>query len=380
VISRSTISGKYPTQKLGEIVEFLDSRRRPVTESDRRPGPYPYFGANGQLGTIDDFIFDEAIVLLAEDGGHFDDPDRGIAYRISGKTWVNNHAHVLRPTSAIDLGFLCRVLENYDLTPFVTGTTRGKLTKAGAEKIPIPLPPLEEQRRIAAILDAAEALREKRRQSLAKLDTLTQSVFLDIFGDPVANPKEWEKKPVGEIGRVITGNTPPRGKPEYYGNEIEWVKSDNLNTPQAYITKAQEMLSKEGKLISRTVPAGSILVTCIAGSPSCIGNAAITDREVAFNQQINALVPKQADFRFLFAHIVVGKRLIQEASTAGMKGMVSKSRFEKIRLMYPPLNLQRTFAAAFDKIEDLKTAQRSSLEKLDELFRSLQHRAFRGEL
>ena len=134
-----------------------------------------------------------------------------------------------------------------------------------------------------------------------------------------------------------------------------------------YITKAEERLSKEGKLVARTVPAGSILVTCIAGSPSCIGNAAITDREVAFNQQINALVPKQADFRFLFANIIVGKRLIQEASTAGMKGMVSKSRFEKIRLMYPPLDLQRTFAAVFDKIEDLKAAQRSSLEKLDEL-------------
>ena len=120
------------------------------------PRRYPYYGANGQQGTIANFIFDEPLVLLAEDGGHFENPDRGIAYRISGKTWVNNHAHVLRPKADIDLAYLCRVLENYDVTPFVTGTTRGKLTKGGASEIPIPLPPLHEQRRIAAILDKAD--------------------------------------------------------------------------------------------------------------------------------------------------------------------------------------------------------------------------------
>lgn len=80
---------------LGKAVEFLDSKRRPVKASDRVPGPYPYYGANGQQGTIDDYIFDEPLVLLAEDGGHFFEPQRGIAYKITGKTWVNNHAHVL---------------------------------------------------------------------------------------------------------------------------------------------------------------------------------------------------------------------------------------------------------------------------------------------
>ncbi|WP_374588636.1 restriction endonuclease subunit S [Ideonella dechloratans] len=130
-------------------------------------------------------------MLLAEDGGHFENPARGIAYRISGKTWVNNHAHVLRPKADIDIAYLCRVLENYDVTPFVTGTTRGKLTKGGASEIPIPLPPLPEQRRIAAILDKADALRTKRREALAQLDRLAQSIFVEMFGDPVTNPKGW---------------------------------------------------------------------------------------------------------------------------------------------------------------------------------------------
>lgn len=247
-------------------------------------------------------------------------------------------------------------------------------------KFPVVLPPLPEQRRIAALLDRAEALRAKRRAALAQLDALTQSLFLDLFGDPVTNPKRWPRKPLVEIGNVITGNTPPRANPGYYGTHIEWAKSDNINTPHYYLTKATEGLSESGKAVARTAPAGSILVTCIAGSPECIGNAAMTDREVAFNQQINAFVPISGDVHFLYAQMRVGKTLIQAASTAGMKGMVSKGRFERILLIFPPIELQCEFSRRVTAVEKLKTSQRASLAALDALFASLQYRAFRGEL
>jgi type I restriction enzyme, S subunit len=86
VITREIAEATFPTKRLGEIADFLDSKRKPVKETDRKSGIYPYYGANGQQGTIDDFIFDEPLILLAEDGGFFDEPDRGIAYRISGKS------------------------------------------------------------------------------------------------------------------------------------------------------------------------------------------------------------------------------------------------------------------------------------------------------
>jgi type I restriction enzyme S subunit len=110
MIDRQAIGFAFPVKPLGEVVDFLDSRRRPVRESDRQPGPFPYYGANGQQGTINSYIFDEPLVLLAEDGGYFDEPERCIAYRISGKSWVNNHAHVLRPRKGLDLDYLCRIL------------------------------------------------------------------------------------------------------------------------------------------------------------------------------------------------------------------------------------------------------------------------------
>jgi type I restriction enzyme S subunit len=106
----------------------------------------------------------------------------------------------------------------------------------------------------------------------------------------------------------------------------------------------------------------------------------MTNREVAFNQQINAFTVGDGDPHFFYAQIIVGKKLIQDASTAGMKGMVSKSRFEQIGLIAPPLPLQRTFARRAAAVETLKSAHRASLAELDALFASLQHRAFRGEL
>ena len=248
-------------------------------------------------------------------------------------------------------------------------------------RLQIPLPPLDEQKRIAGILDAADALRAKRREALAELDTLLQSTFLDMFGDPVTNPMGWETYALGEVGEVITGNTPSRKRPEYYGDDIEWIKSDNINDPSFVLTEAVERLSVTGRAVARTIPRGSILVTCIAGSPSCIGNAAIADREVAFNQQINAFVPgERIALWFAFGVFWVGKRLVQSASTSSMKGMVSKSAFSAISIPIPPTSLQNRFATIAKSVEQQKASQRAHLAELDTLFASLQSRAFRGDL
>lgn len=277
--------------------------------------------------------------------------------------------------------YLYWCLKTIDLTAGQDRAAMGlTLNKAKLAQVNIPLPSMEVQRRIVAILDKADALRAMRRDALIKLDSLTRSIFIEMFGDPLSNPKGWIKESAGEIGEIITGNTPSRGNSENYGNGIEWIKSDNINTPHYYLTEAVEQLSPTGKAISRTAPAGAILITCIAGSPDCIGNAAMANREVAFNQQINAFVPRTGNPHFYYAQIVVGKKLIQEASTGGMKGMVSKGRFGKINFIVPPCDLQHEFARRVTKVGSLAVAQHASLAALDNLFVSLQHRAFQGRL
>ncbi|QXG48426.1 restriction endonuclease subunit S [Pseudomonas viridiflava] len=247
-------------------------------------------------------------------------------------------------------------------------------------ELPVPLPPLPEQRRIAAILDKADALRAKRRETITKLDQLLLSVFLEMFGDSVTNPKGWPIVALSTYGTVATGNTPPRSLPENYGPGIEWIKSDNLNTRHDYVTQADEQLSHAGERTARVVSSGSILVTCIAGSLSCIGNLAIADRRVAFNQQINAITPHSTPSEFLYFLLKTSKPLIQGASTNGMKGMVNKSKFSGIQLPAPPIELQKEFSRIFLEMHTHRLLADAALAKQEALFAGLQQHVFEGKL
>lgn len=218
-------------------------------------------------------------------------PKKGDFRQIASGEWIVFRSEKVYPNYLRHL--LISDFFNAEFMATVSGVG-GSLLRARpafVSKIKIPLPPLSEQKRIAQILDKADELRQKRQQSIEKLDELLQATFVDMFGDPVTNPKGWKVKKLADLGSIATGNTPPRANPENYGNFMEWIKSDNLNHSFDYATKATEYLSEIGAKKARVVPSGTILVTCIAGSFDCIGNLAIVDREVAFNQQINSLTP-----------------------------------------------------------------------------------------
>lgn len=163
----SEVPEGWSAATLGDVVDVLDSRRIPVNAAERalRPGDVPYYGATGQVGWINEALFDEELVLLGEDGAPFLDPSKPKAYLINGPSWVNNHAHVLRAMpGATTNRFLKHALDAADFRPHVNGTTRLKLTQKAMNSMPIPLPPRAEQKRIVAAieehlsrLDAAES-------------------------------------------------------------------------------------------------------------------------------------------------------------------------------------------------------------------------------
>lgn len=242
---------------------------------------------------------------------------------------------------------------------------------AEVAKIKVSLLPINEQRRIASILDKADSLRHKRQESIRLADEFLRSAFYEIFGDPVANNKNWGEREVAEIGKVTTGNTPSRDVDAYFGDALEWIKSDNINTAGHWLTKAREGLSELGATVARTAPSGSTLMTCIAGSPSCIGNVAMTNRTVAFNQQINAVTPLAGiEPEFVYALLLFSKGRIQAASTNSMKGMVSKGTLEKVRLIWPPVDLQKKFVQVFKQVQRLQS--RMEAADASSLFNALQ--------
>ena len=145
----------WTVTKLETVVDILDSKRVPVNARDRakRLGNVPYYGATGQVGWINDYLFDETLVILGEDGAPFFDKERQVSYLVTGKSWINNHAHVLRAVSGIDPRLLSHHLNFVDYHDFVTGTTRWKLNQTSMRQIPIVIPPESEQTRIADTLD-----------------------------------------------------------------------------------------------------------------------------------------------------------------------------------------------------------------------------------
>jgi restriction endonuclease S subunit len=155
---------------LGDVVEILDSQRKPITKRDRLPGGIPYYGATGILDFVDGYIFNEPLVLVGEDGAKWDKGDQ-TAFPIEGKSWVNNHAHVLRPMRELVLdAWIIYCLNGMDLTAFTSGLTVPKLNQASLKSIPIPLPSLDEQRRIVKVLDEAQQLITEGRASATKIE------------------------------------------------------------------------------------------------------------------------------------------------------------------------------------------------------------------
>lgn len=186
-------------------------------------------------------------------------------------------------------------------------------------------------------------------------------------------------KSVKQIGRVVTGNIASQSNPSYFVPSIDWVKMDNLLENTYAVGRSTEQLSPAGRAVARVAPAGSLLVACIAGSPASIGRAAVADREVAFNQQINAICPFEDEVCYLYYLFRVGRRIIQDASTNSMKGIVSKSKLEDVFLPVPPLMMQQRFLALIEAIHHAKAAQQSAFAAVDTLFASLQHSSFSGD-
>ena len=194
-----------------------------------------------------------------------------------------------------------------------------------------------------------------------------------MFGDPVENEKGWEVKKLKEIGEIKTGNTPSRSNDNFYNEKfIEWIKTDNIRNEQMNPTTAAEYLSRDGAECGRIVSKGSILVACIAGSLSSIGKCCITTKNVAFNQQINAITP-YGDFCnsiYLYELIRNSYKYIQQNATTGMKHILSKSIFEKMKFPFPPLSLQRLFAQRIEQIEREKSEVQKSIQDLETLLAS----------
>ena len=244
------------------------------------------------------------------------------------------------------------------------------------KEVRIEYPDSNTQTQIVNILDKVSDVISKRKAELYALDNLIKARFVEMFGDPRSNPYGFSKKMLKDTCKVITGNTPSRSVEEYYGDYVEWIKTDNIVSGLLNPTKASEMLSEEGMKVGRAVGKDSILMACIAGSIASIGRVCVTDRTVAFNQQINAVVPEDYNILFLYVLLQLSKEYLAEEVNMALKGILSKSKLEEKEFMVPPIELQNQFADFVHQVDKSKVAVQKALDETQLLFESLMQKYF----
>lgn len=323
------------------------------------------------------FVINDGDYLIGMDG------EFNLAKWKGGKALLNQRVCKIGDISeTLDRHYLARFLPKAlkdieDATPFVTVK---HLSVKQLRQIQIPLPPLEEQKRIAGILDAADILRAKRREALAKLDDLLQSTFLDLFGDPVTNPKGWETKKVEEVSRLVRGSSPrPKGDPKFYGGTVPRLMVGDISRDGFWVTPKIDSLTEMGASKSRPVPRGTV-VMAVSGDVGVVATVQVPccvhDGFVAFLE----LDENTFDSRFFMFQFHFLKMTHEKRKAGAIFQNLTTKYIKEIKLPIPPLDLQQRFAEIVSSVEEQKAKMRKHLEQLDDLFASLQQRAFRGDL
>lgn len=364
---------------LEECCEILDSLRVPITASDRIEGPYPYYGANGIQDHVSDYIFDDELVLLAEDGGNFGSKDRPIAYRVSGKCWVNNHAHVLKPKNVIDVDYLCYSLMFYNTDGLVNGATRQKLTQATMRKMMIPKRDMEEQKCIVKKLGLIQNAIQLRKAEIDRLDDLVKARFVEMFGDPVHNDKNWKQDTVKNVCKeIFGGGTPSKSQNEYYENgDIPWVSSKDVKSD--VITDSQIHITQLGvdNSTTRIIPENSVIMVIRSGILKHTLPVAINAVPVTVNQDIKVFIPNEKIItRFLAIQLKMHERDILSGVRAVTADNIEFNSLKERLLIVPPIELQKQYVDFVEQIDKSKSVIQKTLAEEQLLFDSLMQEYF----
>ena len=370
---------KYIT--IEECCDILDSRRIPITASERRSGPYPYYGANGIQDYVAEYIFDDELVLLAEDGGNFGSKTRPIAYRVSGKCWVNNHAHVLKPMANVDADYLCYSLMFYDTEELVNGATRQKLTQAAMRKMLIPQRPITEQKKIVSELSKIQSIISARQQQIQKLDDLVKARFVELFGDPVTNPMGWSETTIGEECFYIKDgphkSLPDIGK-ENGGHPFISVR----NIVNGYIDFSSARYISDGDYadaIKKCHPEKGDMLYSKGGTT---GLAKLIDIDEKFANWVHVAVLKfdKSKLNGIFFENMLNGAYCYEQSQRLTKGIANRdlvlSAMAQIHIYRPPIELQNQFAGFVKQVDKSKVAVQKALDETQLLFGSLMQKYF----
>lgn len=285
----------------------------------------------------------------------------------------------IKRTDLLDEEFLARALEHADLSGSSNRAAMGAtLNKMKLKQVQIPLPPLPEQRRIAAILDHADALRAKRRQVLTHLDSLTQAIFLSMFGNPVTNEFGWRLERLSDLGTLDRGISKhrPRNDPALLGGKHPLIQTGDVANSGGHVTRYNSTYSDFGLRQSRMWPAGTLCITIAAN----IAKTGILRFDACFPDSIVGFTSDPKTTAFVQVWLGFLRETLEASAPQSAQKNINLATLRNLEVPSPDQSLLDEFAARISVITDQTSQVRLALAADDELFASLQARAFRGEL
>lgn len=365
----------WQVKQLGDLCEILDHKRKPITKSDRVAGPYPYYGATCIQDYVANYLFDEPLVLVGEDGAKWGSGD-ATAFPVDGKVWVNNHAHVLRPRRSILLdNWLIHYLNHSDLSEYVSGVTVPKLNQGNLRQIPIPLPPLPEQQRIVGILDEAVAAiataKANTEKNLTNARGLIAAASEELLLSVIESTRTHSLRELIDRGIIMLGRGKVISKRDLaaYPGDYPVYSSAKENNGEfgryGLFMFDEEMITWSvdggGRLFHR--PRHRFSVTNVGGTMRILDESVLR-------------------YGFLFRVLTTLHAKIPFDWVLKAHPSVIEKLYDKIPL--PPMELQKSIETKLGEVEQqsrlLVEAFSRKLAALDALKKSLLHQAFSGQL
>ncbi len=382
---KNSLPKGWEMKTLDQVSENLDSRRVPITKQKRNSGDIPYYGASGIVDYVSDYLFDENILCVSEDGANLLARTYPIAFSVSGKCWVNNHAHVLKFDNLITQNYVEYYLNSIGLEDFVSGMAQPKLNQSMLNRIPIPIPLLEEQQRIVAKLDdafeAIEKAKANAEQNLKNAKELFESYLQAIFEN---KGKDWEVKTLGEVAKVMYGYT-EKSSIEEIGPKflrITDIQGDGVNWATVPYCKINDEDFDKYKLSS------SDIVFARTGATTGKSYLVIDPPKSVFASyliKVNIInIGLSSEFLFLFFQTKAYWNTINAGISGSAQGGFNATKLSELQIPIPSLQEQQTIVQKLDALsvetKKQEAIYQKKLEDLEELKKSILQKAFSGQL
>ena len=360
---------EFELRKLGDLIEIYNNKRVPLSAKQREglEKIYPYYGAQGIVDYVDDYIFDGKYILIAEDGENLKSNNKSICTLATGKYWVNNHAHIIKGNDETNTDFLYYKLNSISFAPYITGSAQPKLNKENLLNIELYVPSKEYQDKIAKVLTLLDQKIQINNQINQELEAMAKTLynywfvqfdFPDQNGKPYKSsggkmvyhpelkreiPEGWGVEDLKEFeSKIITGKTPSRANSDNFGGEIPFITIGDIRG-NTFIYRTSESLTDLGANVQQNkyLPEGSLCVSCIA----TVGEIGFTTEPSHTNQQINSIVFEDETNRYYLYFVL--KNYFENANASAKTGNtfanMNKEDFSGIRIILPSEEIKKNF-------------------------------------